>query len=62
MLKIIVLGSGSAGNCALVCTGTSRVLIDAGLSATRLLERLAACGVEPDSLSGIFITHEHGDH
>ena len=62
MLKIIVLGSGSAGNCALVCTGKSRILIDAGLSASRLLERLAACGVEPDSLSGIFITHEHGDH
>lgn len=62
MLKLIVLGSGSAGNSALVCTGTSRLLIDAGLSAARLLERLAACGVTPDSLSGIFITHEHGDH
>ena len=62
MLKIIVLGSGSAGNCALVCTGKSRILIDARLSASRLLERLAACGVKPDSLSGIIITHEHGDH
>lgn len=62
MLKLIVLGSGSAGNSALLCTGTSRLLIDAGLSATRLLERLALAGVEPDSLSGIFITHEHGDH
>ena len=62
MLKLIVLGSGSAGNSAVVCTGTSRLLIDAGLSAARLLERLAACGIAPDSLSGIFITHEHGDH
>lgn len=62
MLKLIVLGSGSAGNSAVVCSGTSRILIDAGLSTARLLERLAACGVTPDSLSGIFITHEHGDH
>jgi phosphoribosyl 1,2-cyclic phosphodiesterase len=62
MLRLIVLGSGSAGNSALVCTGTSRLLIDAGLSTARLLERLAAVGVEPDTLSGIFITHEHGDH
>ncbi len=62
MLKIIILGSGSAGNSAVVCNGTSRLLIDAGLSAARLIERLAACGVTPDSLSGIFITHEHGDH
>lgn len=62
MLKLIVLGSGSAGNSALVCTGTSRLLIDAGLSATRLIERLAMAGVAPESLNGIFITHEHGDH
>lgn len=62
MLKLIVLGSGSAGNCAVVCTGTSRLLIDAGLSAARILERLASVGVAPDTLSGIFITHEHGDH
>jgi phosphoribosyl 1,2-cyclic phosphodiesterase len=62
MLKWIVLGSGSAGNSAVVCTGTSRLLIDAGLSAARLLERMQAIGVTPDSLSGIFITHEHGDH
>ena len=62
MLQLIVLGSGSTGNSAVVCTGQSRILIDAGLSAARLLERLAAVGVAPDSLSGIFITHEHGDH
>jgi phosphoribosyl 1,2-cyclic phosphodiesterase len=62
MLKLIVLGSGSAGNCAVVCTGTSRLLIDAGLSAARILERLAAVDVAPDTLSGILITHEHGDH
>jgi phosphoribosyl 1,2-cyclic phosphodiesterase len=62
MLKLIVLGSGSAGNSAVVCNGTSRLLIDAGLSASRLLERLAAVGVAPESLAGVFITHEHGDH
>ena len=62
MLKIIVLGSGSAGNSAVVCNGTSRLLIDAGLSGSRLLERLAAADVPLDSLAGVFITHEHGDH
>jgi len=62
MLKIIVLGSGSAGNSAVVCNGSARLLIDAGLNAKRLLERLLAVDVAPDSLAGIFITHEHGDH
>ncbi len=62
MLQLIVLSSGSAGNCAVVCSGQSRLLIDAGLSAARLKERLLASGIPPESLSAILLTHEHGDH
>lgn len=62
MLQVIILGSGSSGNCALVCTGRTRLLIDAGLSAGQITSRLASVGVAMDSLSGILITHEHGDH
>lgn len=43
-------------------TGSTRLLIDAGLSARQLNRRLEAVGVEPESLDGILITHEHGDH
>lgn len=56
------MASGSAGNSVLVCCGETRILIDAGLSARRLSERLAACGVTWDQLDGVAITHEHGDH
>ena len=38
------------------------MLVDAGLSARRLAAGLEACGVAPGSLSGILLTHEHGDH
>ncbi|MEM1443906.1 MAG: MBL fold metallo-hydrolase [Verrucomicrobiota bacterium] len=62
MLELAILGSGSSGNSALVCLGETRVLIDAGLSARQLCLRLEALGVDPDSLSGIILTHEHGDH
>ncbi len=62
MLELAILGSGSSGNSALVCLGETRVLIDAGLSAKQLCLRLEALGVDPDSLSGIILTHEHGDH
>lgn len=62
MLELAVLGSGSSGNSALVCLGDTRILIDAGLSARQLCVRLDALGVDPDSLSGIVLTHEHGDH
>jgi len=62
MIEITVLASGSAGNAALVRTETTAFLVDAGLSTRELTARLALCGVEPPDLSGILITHEHGDH
>ena len=40
----------------------TRILIDAGLSAKQLCERLSVLEVEPDSLDGILLSHEHSDH
>lgn len=39
-----------------------RLMIDAGLSAKQLNLRLAQLGIDPGSLDGILLTHEHGDH
>jgi len=57
-----MLGSGSAGNSALVATDHSRILVDSGLSARQIVLRLEQCGVNPEQLDGILLTHEHGDH
>lgn len=57
-----MLGSGSAGNAALVATDHCQLLVDGGLSARQLVVRLALCGVQPNELDGILLTHEHGDH
>ena len=62
MLKLAVLGSGSSGNSALVCHEDTRILVDAGLSARQLSTRLELIGVDPESLSAVVLTHEHGDH
>ncbi|MEI8311671.1 MAG: MBL fold metallo-hydrolase [Verrucomicrobiota bacterium] len=62
MLEVTVLASGSSGNALLARSGDCSVLVDAGLSARRLATGLQACGVAPGSLSGILLTHEHGDH
>ena len=60
---LTVLGSGSAGNCALVETADgTRLLIDAGMSARQVVTRLGTLGLQPEQLHGILITHEHGDH
>ncbi|MDD4931878.1 MAG: MBL fold metallo-hydrolase [Methylacidiphilaceae bacterium] len=62
MFRLTILASGSSGNAALLEAGRRRWLVDAGLSGRRLEERLQALGVEPSSLSGVFLTHEHADH
>ena len=61
-MRFAVLGSGSKGNSAVVECGGVRLLIDAGLSAKQLNLRLGLLGIEPASLDGILLTHEHGDH
>ena len=57
-----MLGSGSAGNSALVATDHCKILVDGGLSARQLALRLEQCGVVPEQLEGVLLTHEHTDH
>ena len=61
-LRFRILGCGSSGNAALLQTDDTRVLVDAGFSAKKLGELLAAAGESYASIDAIFLTHEHGDH
>ena len=47
MFSLTMLGSGSAGNSALIATDHCRLLVDGGLSARQLVLRLARCGIQP---------------
>jgi phosphoribosyl 1,2-cyclic phosphodiesterase len=60
--RLTILASGSSGNCAYLETDDTRLLIDAGLSARQIRQRLLGIGRTPENLSGILITHEHSDH
>jgi phosphoribosyl 1,2-cyclic phosphodiesterase len=54
------IASGSSGNCCYAGLGGEHFLIDAGISGKKI-----SLGIERFSvpkLSGILITHEHGDH
>lgn len=62
MFGFCPLASGSKGNCLYVGSQTTRVLIDAGISATTVLERLTEVGIDPQTIEAILITHEHSDH
>jgi phosphoribosyl 1,2-cyclic phosphodiesterase len=61
-MKVCVLGSGSSGNSTFVEHQSTRLLIDAGLRAKEIVERLTRIQVDPSTLDGIFISHEHHDH
>jgi phosphoribosyl 1,2-cyclic phosphodiesterase len=57
-----VLASGSKGNATVIAAGSTRILVDAGLSCRELMRRMAQVGEDPEALDAILITHEHLDH
>jgi phosphoribosyl 1,2-cyclic phosphodiesterase len=57
-----VLASGSKGNATVIAAGSTRILVDAGMSCKELLRRMALVGEDPETLDAILITHEHLDH
>ena len=61
-VSVSLLASGSRGNCAVVASSTTRILVDAGISCRETLKRMRSLGATPNEISAILITHEHSDH
>lgn len=61
-MRASLLASGSSGNSLFVQHGSTRLLIDVGLSCREIRRRLTCIGVEPESIDAVLVTHEHGDH
>ncbi len=61
-MRLCVLGSGSSGNCIYVASGTTRIIVDAGLSGKETVRRLDCIGEPVDGIDAICVTHEHDDH
>ncbi len=61
-IRFASLGSGSKGNATLVSCGNTHLLIDCGFAMKETTRRLQRLGLEPEDLTAILITHEHGDH
>ena len=62
MIEVAFLGSGSTGNCAVVRSGRTTLLLDAGLSPRQISARLGRLGASLDEVSAVLLTHEHSDH
>src|SRR5699024_5368071 len=61
-LRISVLASGSTGNAFYIETKKERLLVDAVLSGKQMDRLLSEIHVDPTTLTGILVTHEHSDH
>lgn len=61
-LSAKVLASGSSGNCLLVQSATTTLLIDLGIPARTVASALQARGVPPAAVDAVVLSHEHGDH
>lgn len=62
MFNFCSLYSGSTGNCLLVQTNESKILIDAGVSQKKIMTALASFNVNIEDIDAILVTHEHSDH
>jgi len=61
-MQVHVFASSSRGNCALVSSAGTHILIDAGISMRRIKNALGELGLGPKDISGVLVTHEHSDH
>lgn len=62
MLNFCSLYSGSSGNSLFVETNNTKLLIDAGVSSKKIEKALNDIDIDPCTLDGILVTHEHSDH
>ncbi len=62
MLEICAIASGSNGNCYYIGNENDAVLVDAGISAKNIVNRMKEKGLLPSKVKALFISHEHADH
>lgn len=60
--RFVPLFSGSSGNALYVEMGGTRVLVDAGVSGSRIMSEMQKAGLCCEGLDAVLITHEHSDH
>jgi phosphoribosyl 1,2-cyclic phosphodiesterase len=61
-LRFASLGSGSKGNASLICAGQTTLMVDCGFSIKEACRRFEQLAIDPESISALLVTHEHGDH
>ena len=61
-MRLVPIASGSSGNCIYVGSNNTHLLVDAGISAKRIIMGINELEIDTDDIDGLLITHEHVDH
>ena len=61
-LRFSPLFSGSSGNAIYVGCDDAHILVDAGMSGSRICKEMERVNLDPAALNAILVTHEHADH
>ena len=61
-LKFYSFSSSSSGNCYLIKSESTALLVDAGISGKKIIESLDETETPLDHIKGVLVTHEHVDH
>lgn len=62
MIEVQVLASGSDGNCTVIQADDEAIMIDAGLSCSRIRKLMDVEGIDESGIKALLVTHEHHDH
>ena len=57
-----IIASGSKGNATIVVSSKTVLLIDMGISLSRLEEGLGEINLTVNDITGALFTHDHTDH
>ncbi len=61
-MKYISIASGSKGNCFIIQTQKSNIMIDCGSTKSHLMRSFGELSLSLDDIDALLITHDHSDH
>ena len=61
-MKYAILASGSKGNCCVLISQDTQIVIDCGMTQKYLKAGFQTIGVDIMGVDALLITHDHSDH